>query len=553
MFKSIKSSERYLFFKRFWVFTKPLIKKLYALGFLKLYKMLLTLITPVFYKLLIDNVLIQGQLKLLPYILLAYLGVYALQSLGVVLDTRYNQGFYMPFTLQIRKALFKKYLQLDSLHYESFGVGDLNTRLTDDVSKSRDFIFEHIIEFLFSLANITVIGLIMLVLNPWLSLFGFCMVPLSFLFTKVMGKKAKAVGAAYREEWSRYQSFLHGSFQNWKEIKANGLEDSEEAVFSSYWDRLSPLFIKRQVLWFINRGFIEFKNMFITKMNLYFLGGLLIIQGHLTVGSLLIFMNYYEQFFGHISKLSELHMGLKNDVPSYEKLFQILDTETPPKESVKNLEGEIRVEGLHFQYPSAEAPILQNLSFSIRKGERVALVGKSGCGKSTLAKLLAGAYTPTKGDIYLGGRNLKELSAASINRVLSCVMQEPILFNLSIRENLLIIKKDATEEDLIRVCERADIYTFIRSLPQGFDSVIGERGVKLSGGQKQRLAIARVLLLNPPVILFDEATSSLDNENEKAIVESIDRLSKDKTIIIIAHRPSTIKNCDRIIKIAKED
>lgn len=550
MLEKIKKTDRYIIYTKLYKFIAPLKRKLFSLTFFKFYSMILTIITPIFYKILVDDVMIGGKIEYLIFVILGYIGVYALQTLGIVYEKRSENSFLMPFALKLRTTIFRKYIDMPTELYSKYDVGDLKTRLDDDVNKAREFVNEHVVGFVFAVANVVVIGVIMLFMKPLLALFGFAMVPLSFLFAKFMSKKAKKVSDDYRSEWGKYQGFLHVSLQNWKEIKSNNLEQNEEKVLSRFWDKLTPLFIKQQVYWYINRGFIAFKNLFITKMNIYFIGGLLIINGHMTVGLLLAFMSYFDQFFSNISKLTELQIGLKSELPALDRMLEIINIFTPEKINCNIDKSNIRLEDVSFSYSNAKE-VLRNVSFEVLSGERVAIVGKSGCGKSTLIKLLCGIFEPQSGDIFLGDNNIDKLDNNCINKYISSVMQDPLLFNITLRENLTLYKKNINDDELADACKKADIYSFIQGLPIGFDTIIGERGIKLSGGQKQRIAIARILLLDPECIVFDEATSSLDNESEKNILSTIRDISVGKTVITVAHRLSTVIDADKVFVMDK--
>ena len=278
-------------------------------------------------------------------------------------------------------------------------------------------------------------------------------------------------------------------------------------------------------------------------MNLYFLGGILIILGRMEVALLLTFMNYYEQFFSNISSISDSIVGFKNDKPSIDRVVEILDLEEPSKKTAKKFNSEIKLENLFFNYPQNQQEVLKGVSLLISRNEHIAIVGRSGCGKSTLIKLILGMYEPTKGRILFDETNIKEIT---VKQKIGVIMQEPYMFNLSIKENLKLAKRTASEDEIDAACKKANIYDFIQNLPDRYETVIGERGVKLSGGQKQRLAIARTLLYDPEIVVFDEATSSLDSENEKAIVSTIKHLTNGKTVITIAHRLSSILDANRV-------
>ena len=416
-----------------------------------------------------------------------------------------------------------------------------------DVASIENFLNTHILNFYYAITSAVVIGIILLFMNWILALTSFVMVPASFWFVKIMGKKAQKVSEQQRLLQGEYDSFLHGTFQNWKQIKANNLETSRNQVLQDYLGKLSKLFVKNQIYWYINRTFTAFKDFFITKMNLYFIGGLLIIHGQMNVGLLLAFMNYYAQFFENISTIIDSMFGLKNDLPNINRVIEIVNTKIENKPSIKLQSDEISIRNLSFRYYDEQAMVLNDVSLVVQHKEHIAIVGRSGCGKTTLAKMIIGLNQPILGEISIDNIDINSISFESIGYKVGIVPQDPPMFNLTIRENLQFADKHAKVDELISACKKANIYDFIDGLPKKFETIIGERGIKLSGGQKQRLSIARTILQNPDIIIFDEATSSLDSENEKAILDAFKKLSKGKTVITIAHRLSSILECNRVV------
>lgn len=544
-------AQRLSIFKNVYPFIKKEKHLYFILGGLKIWTLLLSLIGPMLYMVLINNVMIGKKLELLLPVLLGYIGIYLLQTLGTVMNKRVYNKLFLKFNVRIKTRILEIFTKMNVAQYASYKTGDLKNRIDADISVVEGFFNTHILNFFYALISAVVIGFILLSMNWLLALTSFVMVPVSFWFVKIMGKRAQTVSEKQRELQGEYESFLHGSFQNWRQIKSNNLEQNRDQVFQNYRQGLSRLFVKNQIYWFINRGFIAFKDLFITKMNLYFIGGLLIIRGQMNVGVLLAFMSYYAQFFGNISSITDSVLGLKNDAPSIERVLQIINTDLPEKPQLRNLRDDIHIRNLSFRYYAGQPLVLNHIDLSIAPNEHIAVVGRSGSGKTTFAKLLIGLYQPLEGTVCLGDSDINQIGFESVSRKIGIVLQEPPLFNLTIRENLQLAKKHARDEEFIIACQKANIFDFIDGLPDKFDTVIGERGVKLSGGQKQRLSIARTLLQNPDIIIFDEATSSLDSENEKAIVSAIAELSKGKTVITIAHRLSTILGCSRVVVLDK--
>lgn len=540
-------SERQTLFRRLYPLIKPQKFLYFTLGGLKIFFLLLSLLSPLFYMILINDVMINQKLYMLIWVVAGYVGVFLLQTVATVLNRSAYNTLFIKFNLRLKKNILSKYTKMEMADYNNCDAGDLKNRIEGDVGVIEKFLNSHCLDYIYALISAITIAVILLIMNWILALFGLLMVPLSFQFAKVMGNKAEKVSAEYRESYGEYEGFVHSSLQNWKEIKVNCLEEQETQILTRHWDKLSNLFIKNQIFWFINRAFIAFKDFFITKMNLYFIGGLLIIYGHMEVAVLLVFMSYYEQFFGNISSIADLTLGLKADRPFIDKVLKILDYPESNKLRVGQLTDEIKVENISFSYPNTTAVVLKNISFAISSQQHIAIVGRSGCGKTTLIKLIMGVYPPDNGKIYLGGYDINTINFDSIGRKIGVVMQEPILFNSTIRENLQLAKRRVTSDELDIACKQANIFDFIQELPEKYETVVGERGIRLSGGQKQRLAIARTILLNPDIIIFDEATSSLDHESERAILSSIKSLSMNKTIITIAHRLSSILDTDCVV------
>jgi ATP-binding cassette subfamily B protein/subfamily B ATP-binding cassette protein MsbA len=534
-------------FKKVYPFFKKKRGLYIMLGGMKVWSLLLSLMGPALYLVLINDILIAKNSSLLPLVIGGYIGIYLLQTLQTVLYKRFHNKLFLAFRLKMKTQMLRIYTKLDKKIYEQYSVGELANRMDGDIGVIEKFLTTHMLDYFYATLNVVIVTAILLSMNWILALTSFVMVPLSFWFTKVMGKRARKVSEQQRKMQGEYESFLHETFQNWKQIKANNLEENRKDVFRTYRGKLSTLFVKNQIYWYINRAFIAFKDFFITRMNLYFIGGLLIIHGHMDVGLLLVFMNYYEQFFQNISSITDSILGMKNDAPSMNRVLEFMNIEIAKKPTVKITRDNITINHLNFRYDEEQPLVLHDITLTVGAKEHVAIVGRSGCGKTTLAKLLMGLYEPLSGSICFGDIDIHKIAFESVGQKIGIVLQEPPLFNLTIRENLQFAKKSATDEELQAVCEKANILDFIFSQPDGFDTVIGERGIKLSGGQKQRLSIARTLLQNPDMIILDEATSSLDSENEKAIVGAISELSKGKTIITIAHRLSTILGCDRVI------
>lgn len=518
----------------------------------KAFELLLLLVTPFFYYLFISNVISDGHMSYLPLVVAGYLGVFVLQTMLIRYTRKTCDTFFTRLKLELRVRILKRYVNMKTADYLQYSTGDLHNRIEQDIELFETFLQKHVINYFFALAGSVIMVVLLFGLNPFLTAIGFATIPISFWFVHIISSKANRVTMEKRKFEGEYESFLVQSFQNWADIKTNNLEAHMTEEFDRYRKTLSRLTVKHQVYNAVNWLFVAFKDYFITRMNLYFVGGLLIIYRGLTVGILLTFMDYFIKLVDNITNIVNSILDFNTQRPNLERVFEILEKEGFSGSSlVRGLSDEIVFSDVWFWYYEGQEPVLRSLNLTIHPGEHLAVAGRSGCGKSTLVSLLTGMYELRRGEILIGGRPISTLTHEDISRKIGIVSQFSRMLNLSVRENLLLADRNADEEKLREVCRRANILSYIESLPGQLDTNIGERGVKLSGGQKQRLAIARLLLQNPDVIIFDESTSALDSSSEHEVLQTIHELASTKTIITIAHRLSTIQICDRVVLMEK--
>ncbi|MCG8649624.1 MAG: ATP-binding cassette domain-containing protein, partial [Pirellulales bacterium] len=283
-------------------------------------------------------------------------------------------------------------------------------------------------------------------------------------------------------------------------------------------------------------------------------GGYQIISGELTLGDMMMFLVYLTMLLDPLATIAASAVGFQNNLAGLDRILDVLevDEELPTNDNavhlnVPSVAGALSIRDVSFSYPGTDAVVLKGVNLEIKAGQTVALVGRSGAGKTTLTNLIARFYDPVAGSIHLGGRDLRDIQLGSYRQLLGIVEQDVFLFDGTIRDNIAYARRRASEDEVIAAAEAAAADEFIRRLPEGYDSVIGERGVKLSGGQRQRLAIARAILANPRILVLDEATSNLDSESERLIQHSLADLLEDRTAFVIAHRLSTITGADKIV------
>ena len=549
MLKKIKYRLRVI--KSLLPFTKG-VKRFFFLNFLlSMISMILGFINPLFYKLFIDDVILGRHFNKMLIVIAGYLGVF---FVGVIIRYIKNYSNYTLVNTTLYRAKFRilqGFLKLPFSAYETTSIGDMKMRLDDDTEQIGSFADSQSIDYLVSYVTL-LISLILLFVIEWrLALFATIAIPLTFWLDHVISKKEKILNNTNRENDQKMSGWLHASVQGWREVKALNLELSQQRQFIRYL-RNFALYFGKWINYWTARALVipKIKDEFLMRFGLYFLGGLLIMNGNLKIGELLVFAMYYGMLSNAVKTVSGADADLQSNMPFTDRLIKELGRKenTEVKEGITpNETNTILFENVCFTYPKTEKEIIHDCNLTINKGERIAITGRSGCGKTTTLKLLTGMLAPTKGNVYFSGINLKEINLPAMHSRIGFVMQENMLFNTTIRENLLYGKNDAADNELLEACKKAYIHDFVIGLPDGLDTVIGEKGIKLSGGQRQRLVLARLFLRNVDIFIFDEATNALDQYSENIVHDAIRSMPEDKTIIVVAHRESSISLCDRKI------
>lgn len=544
--KIMEENKKY--YKSSFSLLRPYKKSYVTFLLIKVLIMLLQYVTPIAYLILVNDVMTDLKTSKLPFVILIYFIVFIIGTfLGIVSKYFYNRIFNL-LNLKIQCMVLKQFAITEYENVGCLDLGDLKNRMTGDTGIVCKLVTVYSADIILSVLSSVILFIIMFSLSYILAGCVLLIIPLTFVFSNILGKKTEKLSDEQRKKYGEYEGALYDILSNWKEIKTNAIEDIMLERMQEQWNELAKIALRKQTITYFAQVFSRFKDFFLTQMCLYFVGGLLILNGNLTIGVLVAFMNYFLQLLDRISAITNFILDFKADTPIAKRLFEVLFW-SPTGGQVHSLESKT-LEILHvaFHYPDAEDKqnILRDVTITFPEKEHIALVGKSGCGKSTLAKLLMRLYPPTSGQIKIGGVDLSALTDDCLYKTMNIVMQRPHMFHGSIRDNLLLAKSTATEDELIDACKRAYIYDFIQSKPDGFESIVGENGMTFSGGQAQRLAIARLFLLDPEIVIFDEATSSLDSQSEEMVLKAIENLSKEKTVISIAHRYSTFSKANRI-------
>jgi subfamily B ATP-binding cassette protein MsbA len=453
--------------------------------------------------------------------------------------------------LKLRQAVFDKTISLHLGYFSANRKGDLISRITTDVQEVENSVASTL-TVVFK-EPITIIGyfIVMLKISPNLTLFTLLVIPLSGLIISSITKKLKKASFDGQESIGRMLSILDESLGGIRIIKAFNATDYIRDKFfnenSRYAQLARSIALRREKA----PPFSEFMGVLVVVLILYY-GGKLIIdkESDLTASAFMTFVALFSQILRPAKAISTSLSNIQRGLASGERIFQLIDEEPaivdkPDAKSIQVFEHSIRFEHVSFAY--GEHTVLKDIHFEVKKGQTVALVGPSGGGKSTIADLIPRFYDPQKGAITIDGTDIRNLSIASVRQLMGIVTQESILFNDSIYNNIAFCKPNATKEEVEQAARIANAHEFILKSENGYDTIIGDRGVKLSGGQRQRISIARAVLKNPEILILDEATSALDTESEKLVQEALNNLLKNRTAIVIAHRLSTVQNADKII------
>ncbi len=453
----------------------------------------------------------------------------------------------------IRKKLYNHLQALSARFYANNQVGQVISRVINDVEQTKDFILTGLMNIWLDCITIIIALSIMFFLDVKLTLAALFIFPFYILTVYVFFGRLRKLTRERSQALAEVQGFLHERVQGISVVKSFAIEDNEAKNF----DKKNTNFLTR-VLKHTRWNAYSFAAINtvtdIGPIIVIGVGAYLAISGSITVGTLAAFVGYLELLFGPLRRLVASFTTLTQSFASMDRVFQLIDEDYDIKNGVgaqpiEIKQGRIDIDHVSFQYNDNEAPILKDINLSIEKGETVAFVGMSGGGKSTLINLIPRFYDVTSGQILIDGHNIKDFLTGSLRNQIGLVQQDNILFSDTVKENILLGRPTATDEEVVEAAKMANAHDFIMNLPQGYDTEVGERGVKLSGGQKQRLSIARIFLNNPPILILDEATSALDLESESIIQEALDVLSKDRTTLIVAHRLSTITHADKIVVI----
>ena len=464
-----------------------------------------------------------------------------------------NYGHVMGAKIEydMRNEIFGHFQKLSFSFYDNQKVGQLMSRITNDLFDITELLHHGPEEIVISTIKLIGSFVVLMMINVKLALAAFAIIPIMIVYAYTLNRKMKRAFKNNRAKVADINAGIEDNLSGIRVVKSFANEDIEQQKFIAGNDRF--LASKKDSYLYMGR-YHSGLGAFVTMITVIVMvtGAILLNDGSLKTTDLLTFLLYISNFTEPVKTLINFAEQFQNGMTGYERFLDIMAIEPEIKDSenaidIKKVEGRVSFENVSFKYEADLENVLTNVNLKVDKGEYVALVGSSGAGKTTLCSLIPRFYEVSEGSIKVDDTDIRDIKLKCLRQNIGVVQQDVYLFVGSVKENIRYGKPDATDEEIIEAAKSANAHEFIMGLPDGYDTYIGQRGVKLSGGQKQRLSIARVFLKNPPILIFDEATSALDNESEKVVQESLEKLAKNRTTFVIAHRLSTIRNAKRIL------
>lgn len=546
--------------KRYLKFVKPYTWQIVLTVIIGIIKFAIPLFIPFLIKIVIDDVIgsqtmsADEKTRQLFY----WLGGTALVFFIIRPPVEYYRQYYAQLVsnkilYDIRQNLYGHLQKLSMRFYTETRAGEVISRIINDVEQTKNFVMIGLMNVWLDLATILIAVVIMLTMDIPLTLVTLLAFPFyAFSVKHFFGKLRKLTGER-SQALANVQSYLHERVAGVSVIKSFSLEKVEQRRF----DETNGQFLDKAIehtKWNAKAFAVVNTITDVAPLLVITYAGYQVINGSLSVGTMVAFIAYIERLYSPLRRLVNASTSLTQSFASMDRVFELMEesyevTDKKDARALPAIQGEIEFDHVDFGYEKEGFPVLRDMNFTVKPGETVALVGMSGGGKSTIVSLIPRFYDVTGGAIRIDGHDLRDIQTKTLRDQIGLVLQDSILFSDSVRSNILMGNPDATEEEVVSAAKAANAHDFIMELPEGYETKVGERGVKLSGGQKQRLSIARVFLKNPPMLILDEATSALDLESEALIQESLSRLAHNRTTVIVAHRLSTITHADKILVI----
>lgn len=546
--------------KRYMKFVKPYKWDIVFAFILGVIKFMIPLAIPLLIKVIIDDVISNDGLppdektkKLFMWIIFMAFLFFIVRPPIEYYRQYFAQRISNRVLYDIRTNMYGHLQKLGQKFYANNRVGDVISRTINDVEQTKEFIVTGLMNVWIDLVTVVIAIGIMLYMDFKLTLVTLIALPFYVISVKFFFTKLRTLTRERSKALAGVQSYLHERVQGMSVITSFTLEQHEQGVFK----KANGNFLEKaldQTRWNAKTFMVVNTVTGMAPVAVIGYAGYQVIHGSLTLGVLAAFIGYIDSLYNPLRRLVNSSTTLTQSVASMDRMFELMDEkyDITDRENAKELQqvaGKVTFDDVAFRYNDDGRNVLNQLNFTIEPGQTAAFVGMSGGGKSTIISLIPRFYDVTDGSIKIDGQDIRDLTIESLRRNIGIVQQDNVLFSDSIKENILMGNPQATDEEVYAAAKAANAHDFIMSFPDGYDTLVGERGVKLSGGQKQRVAIARVFLKNPPILILDEATSALDLESEALIQESLDCLAHNRTTLIVAHRLSTITHADQIMLI----
>ncbi|HEY73279.1 MAG TPA: ABC transporter ATP-binding protein [Thermoflexia bacterium] len=536
--------------KRLLGYTGSYWKSLVVTGILLLLHAGLSLLPPLVQREIVDQVIIARDLSRLGALITILVAVHILSRLANAGDLYIRHALGERFIFELRVRIYDHVQRLSLSFFERTSTGELMSRVTNDVNALEQFVTHGVALTTVALLRLLGASAVLLLLDWRLALVVLIPLPIMAVGLRYFNRRVRPVYRRVRDRLGDINARLQDSLAGIRVIQAFGQEEAEAAHFRDTSERYYRERVDGVRAWATFFPALHFVGTLGGVLALGF-GARMVVEGRLSLGTLVAFLSYVISFYDPLQRLTEVDNVFQQAIASGERIFEMLDEapeiqDAPGAVALDEIEGDVLFDDVHFRYGEGDE-VLHDVKFRIAPGEVVALVGPSGAGKTSIANLVCRFYDPIHGRILVDGRDLRGVQIRSLRKQVAVVLQDTFLFNTTVRENLRYGKPDASDEEMVAAAKAAYAHEFIKQLPQGYDTEIGERGVKLSGGQKQRLSLARAILADPRILILDEATSSVDAEAEYLIQQALEEVMKGRTSLVIAHRLSTIRNADKII------
>lgn len=501
----------------------------------------------------LDTAEIMHQIKIIAVILLVMVAVDCYSKFFI---SNYGHVMGAKIEYNMRAEIFDHFQKLSFSFYDNQKVGQLMSRITTDLFDITELMHHGPENIILSVIKIVGALVILIGINPMLALAAFIVLPVMFAFAYFLNKKMRRAFKQNRVKIAEINGQIEDNLSGIRVVKSFANEQIENEKFKVGNDGfLSAKKNSYHYMGSFHAGLGAFTTLI--QVNVILAGTFLIARGRVNVSDFVTFLLYISVFTEPVRTLIDFTEQFQNGYTGFERFREIMEIEPDIKDKdgaveLKDVKGDIRFEDVSFQYEDNTEKVLNHINLNVLAGSYMALVGSSGAGKSTLCSLIPRFYDVTGGSVKIDNKDIRDLTLKSLRDHIGIVQQDVYLFVGTVYDNIRYGRPDATREEVIEAAKNANAHDFIMSLPNGYETDIGQRGIKLSGGQKQRLSIARVFLKNPPILIFDEATSALDNESEKVVQDSLEKLAKNRTTFVIAHRLSTIKNAEKILVLTDE-